>query len=1116
MNEHQFTGYSGSGSVDGTSACCLAVDGGKFAGCVEVPDHAPVHSKPIPGVANAFALPRSNRIPAPPFLLSPPGAKGVLMIIRFAILMFFAGLAGFGQSPLQSFTFGGSGNDSARGVAVDAAGNIYVVGTTSSADLTTLNAGQAVNSGTQVIYSQDAGATWKPLSNPFPVSASALFIAVDPSTASTVYAGTSNSVCRSVDAGLHFQCVQLSFSESQANISSLAVDPQNPSTIYASATGNGGVFKSTDGGQTWAKTSNGLPGNQSIDSVTVDPFHSNVIYAWAGGGGYVSRDGALSWTISNLPFPPNLGLGGVRFSFDPVTPGILYGPGFAANAVTVQKSTDGGQSWTPLTTPFHGCCVVPDPKVSGVLYVLLGSKLWKSTDGGATWNSMAVPSLAAGTLAIDPANTQILLAGDYRSIDGGQTWTASNASRAIQPVFAPSATGTAYAIGASTSDAFVAKFRPDGKTLIFLTYFGGMGNEVAGSIALDGGGAIWIAGSTSSVDLPGASGAFQKFLQGQTNGFVAKFTNDGKLAAASYLGASGNDSLLAIALSPQGNLWVIGNSQSPDFPFTTRPSTNPSSNGFVAEFDPSASQLLYSNPVDGSFDGRGKAIAIDGSGNVIVAGTTTDPAFPVTTGAYHVGVPASGNAKAFVSKLDPNGNTVYSTSFGGSQPVIFNQPTAGPTNAGIGVATDVAGNAYVTGTTSTTDFPTTSGAYQTALAAGCPYPAFISASFFSVITNLVDDTFILKLSPDGKTPLYSTLLGGSCYDRPASIAVDGAGNAYVAGETDSFDFPLVAGVVPAPAEPQFSSFVSELNAAGTALKFSTYVLAGAAPAVASGPNGSVVVAGSVGLGAQSQPFTNSFHPNPVATDSVLVIFNPPAQTPPVNLSQVRNAFSLQPGPIAPGEIVALALPGFAPVQPTDAGLNVLTPLTTNSGGVQVFFDGKPAFVMTVDYQKVVCIVPAQVAGQTATQIQASVNGQLSNVLNATVADTALGLLSLDQTGTGQANARNADGTLNGATNPATAGTKLTIFFTGAGVANPAEPDGMAPSTYDIAPAAAISLQSPTGGTYTPIGVHSLPGFVPGLFDYDLTLPVIPGFHGKLNISVSSTTSTSQSLYIYIK
>jgi hypothetical protein len=290
-------------------------------------------------------------------------------------LLLLVVFAGHSQRPRDSLTFGGSGNSSINATAVDPSGNIYVTGTTTSFDFPLRNAFQAANSGTELIYSANAGATWTPLGNPLPATTplASLVIAADPTNFQIIYAASGPNICKSANAGQQFHCVALTFASFETTLTSLVIDPQQPSTLYASATTNGGVFKSTDGGQTWANASAGLPSQGFIDSIAVDPFHSGVLYAWEGSGGYVSTNGASSWTPSSMPWPANTSVSGPdspSFSFDPVTPGIIYGPNYPANQLGIQKSFDGGATWTPLNTPFSSCCVVPDPKVSGTLYAL--------------------------------------------------------------------------------------------------------------------------------------------------------------------------------------------------------------------------------------------------------------------------------------------------------------------------------------------------------------------------------------------------------------------------------------------------------------------------------------------------------------------------------------------------------------------------------------------------------------------------------------------------------------------------------------------------------------------------------------------------------------------------
>ena len=256
--------------------------------------------------------------------------------------------------------------------------------------------------------------------------------------------------------------------------------------------------------------------------------------------------------------------------------------------------------------------------------------------------------------------------------------------------------------------------------------------------------------------------------------------------------------------------------------------------------------------------------------------------FPITSGAFHGGDASLHSPKVLVLKLAPTGQVIYSTSFGGTLTAPTTGSSGGEHDNGVAVAVDDGGNAYVTGYTSAADFPVTAGAYQTSFAAGCPYPAFTIATgtIGTIAEWLVDDVFVVKLSPDGKAALFSTLLGGSCYDHPTSIALDAFGRVYVTGETDSADFPLVSSFEPAPPVRQFASFLSVFNPAGSALMLSSHLYAGAAPSVVAGPGRLTYVAGSSGTGAQTQPDSGFTNPFPLtATDGYLALIRSPEPFP---------------------------------------------------------------------------------------------------------------------------------------------------------------------------------------------------------------------------------------------
>lgn len=356
--------------------------------------------------------------------------------------------------------------------------------------------------------------------------------------------------------------------------------------------------------------------------------------------------------------------------------------------------------------------------------------------------------------------------------------------------------------------------------LSFATYFGGSGDERATSIAIDGSFNIYLAGSTTSPNLP-AIGVFQTALAaGATqNVYIAKIQpplgqQPAVLDYVTYLGGNGTDTPVGISVDSRGDPYVAGTTSSSNFPTTVSNAYQstpevPGTHVFVTELLYDATTLQYSSYLSGNGTDIATGMTIDASGNLYVTGTTTSSDAASTTDQF----PASTLPEAlpfqnaprssiqfFVTKVNTNapsiGSIAYSTYFGGGS---FATPT--PIAVGGGIAVDTNGNVYFTGTTnfqytgssSSTDFPILNP-YQACLDQP-PTGPIVNPPLCSYVAPvpppLDPDAFVTKLNPNapqGEQLIWSTYLGGSATDSGAGIAIDtGAANVYVVGTTNSTD-----------------------------------------------------------------------------------------------------------------------------------------------------------------------------------------------------------------------------------------------------------------------------------------------------------------------------------------
>ena len=529
-------------------------------------------------------------------------------------------LSADGTKEIFATTLGGSVRADGTAIAVNGAGEVYVAGTTSSADFPLAHAFQGTSGARPMWRSADSGVTWTPLDDlPFAVP------------------------------------------------QKMVADPSNPRTFYM-ATGDLGVFKSVDGGNTWVPSHSGIA-ETNVQTLAIDPVHPQTLYAVTAApyvstsqyGVYKSVDGANHWALIDLPksLP-------TQIAIDPVDSNIVY-----EVDISIRKSTDGGASWkaVPFTSSVQSLAL--DPHVSGTIYVVTATVycgifcgggqpagFFRSVDGGDTWTQGTLPTPA--NLMVDGfANPAILYDGlKARSVDGGVTWTALP----LPPFGSPSAMaldsgGSLYVAESGTNANYIS--RDHGQTWSLTGTF------------LSGGNGVSYGPGLSAIVPVGAGGALVVTVgQVSTSGFVTKLSADGaKLIYSTYLRshpsleaftvyaaeptAFWNENWIsAIAVDASGNATVAGGMRGTDLPAAGPSVANAGgSDAFVATLTADGSRLNYSTYFGGSRDDSALAGALDAQGNIILAGGTWSPDFPIPGGVPQ----PTGYSEVFVVKIAPPG-----------------------------------------------------------------------------------------------------------------------------------------------------------------------------------------------------------------------------------------------------------------------------------------------------------------------------------------------------------------------------------------------------------------------------------------------------------------------------
>jgi hypothetical protein len=381
----------------------------------------------------------------------------------------------------------------------------------------------------------------------------------------------------------------------------------------------------------------------------------------------------------------------------------------------------------------------------------------------------------------------------------------------------------------STANAIITKLKQDGTGLVYSTFLGGTGvtGDSGHAIAVDGAGDAYVVGFTSSSDFPVNLMAYQPNNKGG-GGFFTKLDPTGSsLVYSTYLNGSGTDKLNAIAVDTGGQAYITGSTTSSDFPVVIATALQNTNNvtgsqigtAFLSRIDPTLSgvpSLVYSTYLGGAKEDAGLGVAVDSALNAYIVGYTASTDFPqpaVKNGFQTTLKNPSSNA--FVARIDTTQPAllVYSSYLGGTPNGIGSSP--GDVGTAIAVP-PTGGIAYLTGYTYATDFPLVAPLYSTS-----------NTPFQKAFIARVDTT-----KKDAASLLFSTYFGGTIGDlgstQPGAdlafgIALDSAGNAYVAGSTSSFDFPVTTAAPQPTRAGRQNAFLSELNPTGSALLFSTYL-----------------------------------------------------------------------------------------------------------------------------------------------------------------------------------------------------------------------------------------------------------------------------------------------------
>ncbi len=682
-----------------------------------------------------------------------PTSGGFTTTYRGSTDAFVTKVNAAGSSLAWSSYLGGTSGDYGRGIAVDSSGNAYVTGNTSSSDFTlsssfdsTFSGGQEafvtkVNSSGTLGWSSFAGGASSETGRAIAVDSSGnVYITGD--TSSSDFFGSSG-----YDTTYN--------GSTDAFVTKISTTPSVTWSTYL-----GGV--SSDYGYGIAVDSSPnvyVTGyTNSNDFPMLSPFDSTFV---GGQEAFVTKVNSSGTTLGWSSY-----LGGSSSD-----QGYAIKVDSSGNAyVTGSTSSSDFSVPSGFDTSFGSGSNAFVTKVNSA-----GSSLaWSSYLGGTTSGG----DDQGYTMAIDSSGNVYL---------GGYTYSTD-----FPPAGGFDAT---FGGGMAIADAFVTKVTAAG-SLVWSSYLGGTGTDIAYGIAVDSSGNVYVAGSTSSSDFTTTASAYDTVYNGGGDAFVTKVNAAGSsLAWSTFLGGTSFDIGYGIAVDATGSVYVTGETSSNNFPTVAGFNSTYAggTEAFVTKLASTGTALTWSSYVGGIGSDTGRAIAVDGSGNVYLTGSTYSSDFPVWLA---IDSSLGGSNDAFVAKVNGAGSSLaWSTYLGGS----------GGESA-YGIAIDTSGNVYVTGYTSSSDFPTAGG--------------------FDATYGGNSDAFVTKIKSDGTARIWSSYLGDTEYDEARAVAVDESGNVYVTGHTHSPNFPSSGGfdtTYGGVGNDNGDAFVTKVDAVGSTLAWSSFL-----------------------------------------------------------------------------------------------------------------------------------------------------------------------------------------------------------------------------------------------------------------------------------------------------